>query len=316
MAYRATIALQRPDSSLLCVYLHDGRLYSAGRALYYSYRDPAKVAALVALGGLSHVGPRIGSGNSFDVDLFDRGSVRAYGRDRGEFMPPALSFSLAELADDTDPSGNEFAYVFSLSGRWLVYAVESPARGFAPLTRSRVGSSGGGAERWRRPRAVRDGSKCPAPGREVSRRVRRAADAASWLLDRFQHESDEPFLALRQVERWCDGDSSVGDLHAAARSVGAIDDAPMLEARIELEQASPAASAVAVARAVALLACAADRELRGDSPVEGEYGLAARHLRRVVGSVAAGALGERQLGAADARADAILDPDLPLASGR
>ena len=100
------------------IYCHwDGYPEHNGVILRDNYTDPAKIAALLALGDLSILGPEIGVKQDFENPA--PGMCLAYGRDRGEKGTKALKgASLIGVWPDGD-TGAEYVYVWD-GQTWLV----------------------------------------------------------------------------------------------------------------------------------------------------------------------------------------------------
>lgn len=137
MSTPAIIAV-KIDDKLHAVYCHnDGHLYSTGRCLLENYNTQEAAEALVALGDLSSVHPRLapapGEAHSFDHPA--PGVTVAYHRDRGEDLNPWTPFdlstgvSVSEIVENLDDSG--YVYVF-MAGSW--YYRNEDGR-LAPLTK-------------------------------------------------------------------------------------------------------------------------------------------------------------------------------------
>lgn len=110
MGTRSRIAIQKDDGSFDSIYVHwDGYLSYVGTILDKHYRDPDKVKALVALGGVSSLGIDIG----FPAD------TTAYHRDRGEDLNIDHSADLAALSKAADDGSAEYLYVFA-GDNWFV----------------------------------------------------------------------------------------------------------------------------------------------------------------------------------------------------
>lgn len=100
------------------IYCHwDGYPEHNGVILRDNYTDPTKIAALMALGDLSSLGPEIGVKHDFDAR--DANVCTAYGRDRAEKGTKALKgASLIGVWPDGD-TGAEYVYVWD-GTKWLV----------------------------------------------------------------------------------------------------------------------------------------------------------------------------------------------------
>ena len=96
MGTRSTIALEFADGTVEQVYCHwDGYLEHNGAILQEHYSDPFKLRDLIDLGGLSSLGPNVGTAHPFsphgskeDEALYEAakeaGACTFYARDRGE----------------------------------------------------------------------------------------------------------------------------------------------------------------------------------------------------------------------------------------
>ena len=103
MATRSTIALEYADGTVDKVYCHwDGYLDNNGKILFENYQDPFKVRDLIDQGGISSLGPNIGTAHPFSefgikkedpdfdalIALYEKSKAEGwttfYARDRGE----------------------------------------------------------------------------------------------------------------------------------------------------------------------------------------------------------------------------------------
>lgn len=120
MATRSTIAMENPDGSVTSIYCHwDGYPENNGQILLDHYSDPKKVKALIALGSISSLGDQVappkGSRHSFNSPI--PGVTVAYHRDRGEAMSRGKH---KKVADFFNSDFEEFGYLFTQEGEWLV----------------------------------------------------------------------------------------------------------------------------------------------------------------------------------------------------
>ena len=140
MSTRSDIIVQRADGKWHRIYCHsDGYLSYNGRILFDHYTSQASADALVALGDLSSLGPKIGTKHPFNEPPYylpggDRlqrnpaqiafrkkyGDVcRAYGRDRGDKdVAGTVGDTLAQVWPEQD-CWTEFTYVWT-EGQWFV----------------------------------------------------------------------------------------------------------------------------------------------------------------------------------------------------
>ena len=129
MGTRSMIGMVEADGSVRAIYCHwDGYVKHNGMILDKHYSDPAKVNALLDLGGLSVLGEEIGERRPFDTfnladDEVDPRWARwclAYGRDRGETGQEAQVFaSVRDYADQAGSNGDEYRYLFD-GAAWFV----------------------------------------------------------------------------------------------------------------------------------------------------------------------------------------------------
>lgn len=120
MSTRSNILARLPDGRWGRIYCHfDGYPTGVGATLAAHYVDPAKIAALIALGNLSSLDERCdgAEGHSYAHKLPDQ--TVAYGRDRGEQGVGArYGASLEEVWPDTD-GWEEYLYIWD-GERWGV----------------------------------------------------------------------------------------------------------------------------------------------------------------------------------------------------
>lgn len=124
MSTPAILAMQINDE-IKWVYLHwGGNPNEAGRCLFENYNTPEKAKALIALGGLSSLEPRIapneGEPHSFD-DPAENVTV-AYHRDRGERLQintVKIQKSLSDTMQDIFINGG-YTYLFKGHSWYLV----------------------------------------------------------------------------------------------------------------------------------------------------------------------------------------------------
>lgn len=122
MATRSLIAHQLPDGVVSIIYCHwGGYLEYNGVVLRRYYSDPAKLEALIALGGLSELGTQIGEKHewrSHSDDPIRSNWCLAYHRDRGEALEIARIPS-EQVMDYAATSDAEFLYLFRDGGWWV-----------------------------------------------------------------------------------------------------------------------------------------------------------------------------------------------------
>ena len=87
MSTRCLVARENRDGSFDSIYVHFGHPSRIGPLLTHHYTEDAKIAQLLALGGLSHLGEEIGQKQSFNQP--NPKWCLAYERDRGDDPPPA-----------------------------------------------------------------------------------------------------------------------------------------------------------------------------------------------------------------------------------
>ncbi len=114
MSTRSMIGLENADGTVTGIYCHfDGYLSNVGAILQRSYTNAAKVAELVALGGISSLGDEIGTKHNFDSA--PKGECNVYGRDRGETGASTVAETFVDRAAfvEAAPSyGAAYIYLF------------------------------------------------------------------------------------------------------------------------------------------------------------------------------------------------------------
>ena len=123
MSTTSIIAVKTGDL-LRTIYCHnDGYLYGVGRCLLENYNTQEKAEALVALGDLSSVGPRLApeAGEPHTFNRPAQGVTVSYHRDRAEEGTEAWTVNLkevnlGEIVENLDDSG--YLYVF-MDGQWF-----------------------------------------------------------------------------------------------------------------------------------------------------------------------------------------------------
>jgi hypothetical protein len=113
MATRSRIGIQLADESVLSVYHHwDGYPEWLGRILRTHYNSKELATELIDGGDMS---------SCWTTDRWDTKLNEEYGPEyysqRGEDCPPVLDASLEEYLSD----GEEFAYLYTLEGKWVCY---------------------------------------------------------------------------------------------------------------------------------------------------------------------------------------------------
>lgn len=123
MSTRSRIAFVNKDGSVKSVYCHsDGYLSWNGKMLYNHYDSPERAEALVDLGDLSVIHPKIEGGKGHSFSTPDKDVTIAYGRDRGEDeneVAPQVDPSVEAFMDEfRDSIFIEFLYVYQNGGWW------------------------------------------------------------------------------------------------------------------------------------------------------------------------------------------------------
>lgn len=123
MATRSRIAMECTDSSgnkiVKSIYCHfDGYPEGVGQKLQDHYLDREKVAALIELGAISFLEKEVAPTGPHSFDSPQPGVVVAYHRDRGEDpIDPRVD---ASVADFFDSDIEQYGYLFTEEGEWLV----------------------------------------------------------------------------------------------------------------------------------------------------------------------------------------------------
>jgi hypothetical protein len=134
MATRSRIAIENEDGTVTSVYCHNNGYVEGGNGetLIMHYRDREKVKQLIALGNLSSVSARVkpkGTIHSFNTP--EPGVTVAYHRDRGEDFDQSQHKSVPDFFDGDI---EEFGYLFTQEGEWLVKSGYSDASDPVPVT--------------------------------------------------------------------------------------------------------------------------------------------------------------------------------------
>lgn len=131
MATRSRIGIVNPDNTVTSIYCHfDGYPSHVGAVLLEHYNTPDRVAALMALGDLSALYPKLAPepGQPHHVDRKRaEGVTLAYGRDRGETGIDAKVTDTAEYVRTAE----EYGYLFAPGVGWTY---SDHGRAFVPLT--------------------------------------------------------------------------------------------------------------------------------------------------------------------------------------
>jgi hypothetical protein len=123
MSTRSHICRQNTDGSYDVIYCHyDGYPSHNGRILYAHYHTPEQVAALLALGDLSKLGPHIGHKHAFEERAQHATSCTAYARDLCEKGTEAQHLAEYDaLAAMLQQSWAEWVYIYRLAERRWYY---------------------------------------------------------------------------------------------------------------------------------------------------------------------------------------------------
>jgi len=118
MSTNSRIAIKRDDGTITAVYCHwDGYPEYNGRILCRYYETLEKAEALVALGGLSSIRPRLAPDEGETHTFLNAKSdiTIAYYRDRGEI------FDSLEYPNSKEYYGSTYDYRYMFfSGRWFI----------------------------------------------------------------------------------------------------------------------------------------------------------------------------------------------------
>lgn len=117
MGTRSSIGILNPDGSVEAVYCRwDGYLGHNGRILLEHYRTGWDVWALIARGGISSLGEKIGLQHSFEEG--PEGECTFYHRDRGDALQVGHYATIDEWIAQ---GGQEYDYLFDPSTQeWKV----------------------------------------------------------------------------------------------------------------------------------------------------------------------------------------------------
>jgi len=124
MSTHSMIGIENKDGSIDAIYCHsDGYIKHVGWYLYTFYNNAPILKALISLGDISRIGPKIGGKIDFYKFSFDtvyhrnNNQVLAYHRDRGE----ELSIHHYKDKSDYTKSTCDYSYVYLFTkGEWRV----------------------------------------------------------------------------------------------------------------------------------------------------------------------------------------------------
>lgn len=134
MATRGTITVQHADGTISQIYSHfDNYLDHNGILLRDHYDTVEKVEALVSLGAISSLGPRLApdEGERHTFEHRADGVTVAYHRDRGEDLSIHKYRNVEEFYSDY--SEEEYNYFLRNDGTWFV-SFYATGYEFVPLT--------------------------------------------------------------------------------------------------------------------------------------------------------------------------------------
>ena len=133
MATRSRIAMETENGKAISIYCHnDGYVEHNGALLQKHYGDPEKVKALMELGDISSLKQEVEPTGPHSFREPQPGVVIAYGRDRGEKDVDARYHG--SVADFFNGDIEEFGYLFTAEGEWLVKSSNSSENDPVPLT--------------------------------------------------------------------------------------------------------------------------------------------------------------------------------------
>jgi len=124
MATRSRIAMEIENGKVISIYCHfDGYVAGNGELLQEHYGDPEKVKQLMELGNISFLKPEVSPTGPHSFSDPQSGVTVAYGRDRGEKNTCAIEHD--SVADFFRGDIEEYGYLFTAEGEWLVKSVHS-----------------------------------------------------------------------------------------------------------------------------------------------------------------------------------------------
>ena len=124
MATRARIGIELTTGKVVSSYCHyDGYPAGLGFNLVENYSDRSKLQQAIELGDASTWAEEIGEKVSFEDREAREFQNIYYGRDRGEANTEAVTFdNIDEFMSEYDMAGEEYAYVLTLDGLWVMNA--------------------------------------------------------------------------------------------------------------------------------------------------------------------------------------------------
>lgn len=135
MSTRSYICKENEDGTYTGIYCHsDGYLEHNGAILIDGYNSRDRVEALLKLGNLSYLQPKLEPDpnfpHSFDFDKRQEGVTVAYGRDRGETGQEAQTIKLEDLNKDC---WIEYSYIFTKDDKWKYFEYGELDKGLKDL---------------------------------------------------------------------------------------------------------------------------------------------------------------------------------------
>jgi hypothetical protein len=117
MATRSRIGLLEGDKvkSIYCHY--DGYPAFVGKVLFEFYKSKERVEALLSLGNLSYIAPRIEPLGAHSFSKPEKETCVFYGRDRGETETEAVEHSYEDYIGFVDNDWTEYHYIYK-DGEW------------------------------------------------------------------------------------------------------------------------------------------------------------------------------------------------------
>lgn len=117
MSTHSRIGIEQEDGSVKSIHCHwDGHIETNGKCLVEHYSDPAKAAALIELGSISQLHPKLSTDQPHSFNSPVNGVTVAYHRDRGEAKVIDKDKTVTRYFDTSE---EEYVYMLTQEGEWI-----------------------------------------------------------------------------------------------------------------------------------------------------------------------------------------------------
>jgi len=124
MATPSSIGIEQADGSVKAIYCHwDGHIETNGKRLIKHYQDRERAEKLIALGGISVLGPELTTDLPHSFYHPVDGVTIAYHRDRGDNHVSDEYATVAQYFKQTD---YDYVYLLTQEGEWICKSSKLP----------------------------------------------------------------------------------------------------------------------------------------------------------------------------------------------